>query len=374
MELKLYLQMLWKGWWIVLLTALVAMFASLTYSFLTTPQYQAVARFIITPSTSLEGNDVVNSLNTLDRRSVVVTYAEIMNSGRILDNSEDFLQLLPGSLNDYIVQAVVLPDANVLELTVEGVNPGLTAELANTIGYQTILFTSSLNMTFDLNFLDTASIPESPVSPRPLRDAVVAFVLGAVVGAALAIVSEQVRIPLETYRQRLRVDSTTGIYNSRYIRKLLEEELTKDPNGTLSIGIIELSGLQDLKETLPPSGLQYLLREVTSILHKELRGNDIIGRWNDVSFVLFLPTTPGNAAKVTLDRIYQALSGDVTLSVFDTTINLDPYIGGAVYSNDISAQELIDKAESSLEQARASNDIPVRLWEMNNPFWVQKDS
>lgn len=374
MELKLYLQMLLKGWWIVLLTALVAIFSSLTFSFLAIPQYQAVARFIITPGTSLEGKDVVNSLDTLDRRSVVVTYAEIMNSERILSNSEDFLQLPPGSLSDYIVQAVVLPDANVLELTVEGASPSIAAELANTIGYQTILFASSLNMTFDINFLDTALVPELPVSPVPLRDAVVAFVLGAVIGAALAIVSEQVRIPLEIYRQRLRVDSTTGIYNNRYVRQLLEEELTKDPNGTLSIGIIELSGLQDLKETLPPSGLQHLLREVTSILRKELRGNDIIGRWNEISFVLFLPTTPGNAAKITLDRIYQALSGKFSLNVFDMTVDLDPYIGGAVYSSDISAQELIDKAENSLEQAHASNDIPVRLWEMNNPFWVEKNS
>lgn len=374
MEIKLYFRMLQRGWWIILLAALFALTVSLGISYLTTPRYQAVASFIITPGTTLEGRDVVNSLDTLDRRSVVVTYAEVMNSERILDNSMQFLELSPANLIDYTVQAVVLPDANVLELTIEGPNPSLAADMANTIGFQTILFTSSLNMTFDINFLDSASVPELPVSPQPIRDAGIAFVLGAFIGAAIAVLSEQIRIPLDAYRQRLRVDSATGIYNNRYLRQALEEELTNDPEGFLSIGIIELSGLQDLKETLPPSGLQDLLRKVTSILRKELRGNDIIGRWNDISFAILLPTTPGNAAKATLDRIYQALSGDVVLSAFDATIHLVPYIGGAVYSNNISAKELIDTAEESLEQARVSNGTPVRLWEMNNPFWVQQEN
>jgi diguanylate cyclase (GGDEF)-like protein len=366
--------MLKRGWWIILLVALIAMSASLGISYLAVPKYQATARFIITPGTSItEGRDVINSLDTLDRRSVVATYAEVMNSERILNKSAEFMQVSPAQLVDYTFQAVVLPDANVLELTVTGPSPSAAAELANAIGFQTILFTSGLNMSYDINVLDSATAPLVPFSPQPARDAGIALVLGAVLGAALAIVSEQVRIPLETYRHRLRIDSTTGVYNNRYFRQILEDELTKDPDGVLSIGLIELTGLQDLRETLPLSGLQYLLKKVTGILRQELRGNDIIGRWNDTSFAVLLPTTPGAAAKRTLDRIYHALSESVTLSAFDATVELEPLIGGALYSSNISAQELIDKAENSIEQARASSDSSVRVWEMNNPFWVQKD-
>ena len=368
MEIKLYSRMLQKGWWIILLAALFAFAASLGISYLSKPQYQAVASFIITPSLSiLESKDVVNSLDTLDRRSVVVTYAEVMNSERILKNAEQFLELSPNDLFDYTLQAVVLPDANVLELTVEGPNPALAAELANTIGYQTILFSGNLNMSFDINFLDAASVPLIPFSPQPLRDAGISFVLGAFIGAFLAILSEQISIPLETYRQRLGMDNATGAYNNRYLRKLLEKELIKDPEGLFSMAIIELSGLEDLKETLPTSELQYLLQKATSILRNELRGNDIIGRWAEISFVILLPSTPFYAAKITLDRIYQALSEDITLSALDTKIDLAPYIGGAVYDGNISAKDLIDKAEDSLEQARVSSGNPVLLWEMKNP-------
>jgi diguanylate cyclase (GGDEF)-like protein len=373
MELKLYLRMLQRGWWMILLTALVAVAISLTISYFAVPQYQAVARFIITPGASATSSAaVIDSLNTLDRRSVVATYAEVMNSQKILLGSQESLQLPEAMREEFVVQAVVLPDANVLELTVTGPEPSSVAGLANTIGYQSILFSHSLNMTYALNFLDEATPPSQPISPQPLRDAAVALVLGLVAGSTIAIVSEQIRIPLEAYRQRGRIDSVTGIYNARYFRQLLSEELVKDPDGSLSLGIVELSGLRELQETLLPAALQYLLRKVTGTLKNELRGNDIIGRWGDISFVVLLPTTPGKAAKRTLDRIYQALSQEIVLDAYDITINVDPHIGGAVYSNSITAQELINKAEDSLVEAHSSGATPVFLWMMNSPFWVQE--
>ena len=84
MEIKLYLRMLQRGWWVILLTALIAVAISLTISYFAVPQYQAVARFIITPGASATSStDVIDSLNTLDRRSVVATYAEVMNSQKM---------------------------------------------------------------------------------------------------------------------------------------------------------------------------------------------------------------------------------------------------------------------------------------------------
>jgi len=360
----------------ILLVALIALAASLTSSYLATPLYASTARFIITPGASLErGTDIVSSLNTLDRRSIAATYGEVMSSDRIFESSLRAMQLDPSQNRIYDIQAVVLPDANVLELRVTGPDPKLANEIANQIGNETILFSRSLNMVYDLNFLDTATHPNQPFTPQPLRDAGISLMLGAIAGAALAIVSEQIRIPLETYRQRMRLDSNTGVYNKRYFRQIVEEESVKDDaDGQLSIGIVELSGMKDLLDSLPPSGLQYLFNNVTSVLRKELRGNDILGRWDDISFSILLPTTPGAAAKRTFDRIYQALSRHVILGAYGVTVNLEPHIGGAVYCNPITAQDLFSKAEDALEKARASNESPVFLWELNSPFWVQEEA
>lgn len=368
--------MLQKNWWLILLTAMTALTVSLAISYAAVPQYRAVARFIIIPSSSLtSGADVVRSLDTLDRRSVVATYAEVMNSSRIFEGSADFLGLDANALiEDYKIQAVDLPDSSVLELTVSGPDPALAAQLANAIGFQSITFTRSLNLIYELNFLDTAIPAELPFSPEPLRDGLVALLLGVAMGGVLAVVSEQIRVPIEAYRQRSRIDSVTGIYNANYFSRLLDQELANNPEDALSIGIIELNGLSDYLGTLPPAGLQTLLVKVKEILRRELRGHDIIARWDEISFAVMLPTTDGPASSRTFDRIYQALVEPMDLSAYGVTVNLDPHIGGAVYSNMITARELIAKAQTSLEQSRRFSVKPIYVWEMKSPFWVQSDA
>ncbi|HET9906815.1 MAG TPA: diguanylate cyclase [Anaerolineales bacterium] len=376
MEIKLYFRMLQKNWWLILLTAMTALTVSLAISYAAVPQFSSVARFIIIPSSTLtSGADVVRSLDTLDRRSVVATYAEVMNSTRILEGAAEFLGMNANEIIlNYQVQAVDLPDSSVLELTVSGPNPALAAELANAIGFQSISFTRGLNLIYELNFLDTAIPAELPFSPEPLRDGLVALVLGTALGGGLAVISEQIRVPIEAYRQRRRIDSVTGIYNASYFSRLLEEEVAQNPNDVLSIGIVELNGLSDYLGTLPPAGLQSLLVRVKEILRRELRGHDIVGRWDEISFSVMLPTTDGPAASRTFDRIYQALSQPMDLSAYGVTVSLDPHIGGAVYSNTITARELIEKAETSLEQSRRFSVKPIYVWEMKSPFWVQTDA
>jgi GGDEF domain-containing protein len=154
-----------------------------------------------------------------------------------------------------------------------------------------------------------------------------------------------------------------------YFSRLLDDELAQRPEGVLSVGIVELSGLSEYLGTLPPAGLQILLIRVTEILRKELRGNDVIARWNDTSFAVMLLATDGPAASRTFTRIYQALLQPFDLYAYGMTVMVDPHIGGAVYANMLSSQELLEKAQTALEQSRRHNVKPIYVWEMRNPFW-----
>ena len=373
MEIKLYFRMLQRGWWIIFLTAMIGLSTSLGMSYLATPQYEASALFILSPSSSITSkNDVVDSLDTLDRPSIAATYAEIINSHRVFRSACELIGQDPEVIaKDYTIQTVVLPESSVLSLSVTGPNPELAASLANAVGVEAINFARSLNQAYELNVLDSATVPEFPFSPKPIRDAFLGLVLGAAAGVILAVLREQIRVPIDAYRNRLRIDNDTGVYNRKYFSRLVEEEVAQNADQGLSIGIVELTGLSDLLETLPAAGLQSLLLKVTKILHRELRGNDIIGRWSEISFSLLLPTTTGTAAARTFDRLHKALAQPIHLSSYGITVNLDPHIGGAVYSNSITPQELLEKAQSSLEHSRLGETNPVCIWEIKNPFWVQ---
>jgi len=373
MEIRLYYQMLRRGWWIILLTALVALTVALAATFLATPEYQAVARFIVTPNSVLPDRPdiTLQSLSILDNQTVMTTYTEVMVSNRIYNDTLATLQLQPEDLKNYTYTSVVETNSSVLVLTVTGPNPQMAAKLANTIGDQTINFTRRLNQVYNVDYLDTAVPPTLPSSPQPLLNVSLAISLGLLVGIILAIVSDQLRLPLETFRQGLKLDSDTGVFNSKYFLRTVEEELANKPNEVMTVGIIELNALQDLLDTFPIAGLQKALQKVTESLRKELRGNDIIGRWNDVSFIVMLPNTTGMAAHRIFERIFQALSQPFDLDQFGRVENLDSYIGGAEHGDSITAQQLIAKANRALAQARRDNDTHVFVMNKKSPLWTE---
>lgn len=373
MEIRLYFQMLKRGWWMILLTTLFALATALGISYIAIPRYEATASFIVTPGTNLiDRFQVLNSLNTLDNQVITTTYAEVMNSERIYYDSLLALKLKPIDLEKYKYEAVVVSNTSVLELTVTGPDAQLVANMANAIGDKTISFISNLNQVYNFDFLDVAITPPEPYWPNPLLNGSLAIVLGFIVGAVLAILNEQLRTPFEALRQRRYFDEDTGVYNRKYFSSMVDDEIAQHSEDLLSIGIVELNGLRDSAEALPLITLQRILRQTTQILHRELRGNDVIGRWNDTSFIIMLPNTSGGAARRIFERIFQSLDQPIELDQLGTTLEYDAHIGAAEYSSGISTQELFEKVNSALEQARRSIDEPVYVWEIKNPFWTQE--
>jgi diguanylate cyclase (GGDEF)-like protein len=347
---------------------LVALIASLAISYFMPPQYEAVGRFILSPSTSLiqsgsGPNYVLDSLNTLDKTSVMATYAEVMNSDRIYNDALALLQIKPENSLEYTYATTVLPNSSVLELKVRGPDARMAADIANAMGNQTINFTRRYNQVINIDFLDVAAVPTVPYRPQPLRDASLALVLGLVGGMGLALLRDQLLLSMDAFRQRMYVDDATGAFTKKHFVRLVEEELVQNPNDVLSVGVLELSGLQDLIDNFPTIVLQTVLQRVSDSLHKELRGNDIVGRWNAISFMIMLPNTTGAAANRIFERICQALSEPLELGQYDMSVSLDAHIGGAEYGNNLTAQALFEKALSSLEHARMDK---------KNPFWTEK--
>jgi diguanylate cyclase (GGDEF)-like protein len=359
MEIKIYLQMIWRGWWIIVLTALVAMFVALLAAYFATPLYQASTRFIVSPNSDLiDGRDIVDSLATLDRRSIITTYAEFMSSDRVYNETITNLQLNSADLVDYELTTVVLPDANILELTVEGPDALTSALLANAIGQGGVQYIRQVYQVYEISILDPAFVPVYPISPQPFRDAILAFALGTVLGVALAIVSEQLRVPLESLRERTAIDSASSAYNRRYFERLLEGEIIRSrrENGIFSLCLIRLEGLTDFLDTLPTPILNRLLRHTANTLHKELKGTDIIGRWDRDVFGIILPSTPYEAAQNAMRRVRWALTEPVQITEDGEVLELNPMVGVARSQQDESLENLMIRAERELANSRHSPD------------------
>jgi len=353
MELKIYLQSIKRGWWIILLTLLAAVNIAIIMLMTSQPVYSVNAKFIISPNVNLISTqrELVDSLDTLDKRSIISTYAEILKSNVIVSQTLESLRYSESILDDYNINVVPLPDTNVLELTIEGPDSKVAAAIANKNGQFAILYMGDRYPVYQIDFVDFAQPVSEPISPKPVRDLGLALIFGLLGGVVLAIVREQLSTSIDSLRMRSIMDNVSGVYNQQHFMRLLRQQVSTKPDENLSIGLIKLNGLEEVLPALPHSLEKRILQQSTQVLKEQLRGNDIVGRWNDSTFAIFLPNTADQAAQATFERIKDFLEMSFETNGEDLAFDLDPHVGITIMKSSEPVNELINRVTQALEIA-----------------------
>lgn len=194
-QITFLLRIVRRSWWVVVVCALTASNLALVLAYQQDPQYRAEASYLVRPGVSIEDNrDLLNSFFPLDGRALTVTYAEILQSERMFATAAEELDIETGTLKLYKKSAVVLPESNVLVLSVSGPDPEVAASLVNTIGQLSIDYFSQLYQVYDVQLLDPAVTPTVPYSPTPVRDAGIAGALGVAIGFGLGFARESLSL------------------------------------------------------------------------------------------------------------------------------------------------------------------------------------
>lgn len=359
MELKLYFRMLGRSWWIVALTALAATASALVYSFFSEPTFVAKVRYIVSPNPAYfvgSPGNVISSLDTLDRPSVMTTYAEILNSPTITTEAYTLLKMSSGDQEEYTTTALVLPDTNIIELSSQGPDPVQTALIANTIGEKAVQYITGIYQLYDITLLDKATPNSEPISPQPLRDAAIATVIGLALGIALALFRELLRTTINDFVEQRKLDTTSlALSHSTFEESLAKMAFASTTD--FSLCIVHLDGLSKYLDILPQTTLEVILRHVTQVHRNQLRGNDLVGRWNDVDFAVLLSETQGEAALNTMGRVQAALSIPIKIDISGEDLFLQPKIGIAEYRVLDTAESLVSNAYWALEMAKENSGI-----------------
>jgi len=369
MEVRYFLKVIQRGWWLILVSVLLSINFSLIYSYyIVVPEYESVARFIVSPTLQITDNyAMVNSLEALDRRSIIATYAEFLNSYQIAQDALALLSANPGEFSDYTMSATILPEANIIRYSVRGPNPEVAALLANNIGQYAVDQIQRIYVVYNIDFLDKAAPPEEPVKPRPFQDAALAALVGLVIGGGLAIFREQISGTINVFRQRNLIDYESQSLTRAYFERRVRQEIAKQPDAVMTFALIHLNGLQDIYDSLPQIYINQILRNVTGTLKNQLRGNDIVGKWSKVDFCVLLLSTDGASAMSRLERIREILDQPIPLETggeFD--VNLDVRIGFADRQGGESVNVLVNHAETALEVSMES-DSKVNIYKVR-PF------
>jgi diguanylate cyclase (GGDEF)-like protein len=359
MELKIYLRILLRKWWIVIPALLITFTSTMAFTFTQVPTYRATATFVVALTGSFEETwSFVDGLDTLSRQAEIAnTYGKVATSRLIKQNAADALALPHNQREDLSVYSQLLQGTNVLEITVEGNDPALARDFANVVGDKTRAYVQELYETYDMRPLDQATLPASPIKPNKVLNLALGAILGLALGAGLAFLSEYLQAPLESMVNFGVLDDETGAYNKRYFKQRLGEEMSRANRNkySLSLALMNVDQLEVMGTSSSPQVRSEALRKVAVFLKQYLREEDVLARFDKTVFAFLLPDMPGEKAKAVMEKLQTRMAWtSLEMEKSGVKLNLSGAVGVVAYQHNGTGQdEFLAGANRALQQAEA---------------------
>lgn len=175
-----------RGRWIVLGVLAASLLAATALTATQTPLYRAETALAVRPNSEVDDPaDVLRALETLERRTILVTLARIPTSRPTRQAVEG--RLGEDALHGYDLRASPVAYANLIRIEVTGPDRDRATEIAAAVGERTRRTGRSLYRIYSLETFEPARAGGTPVSPDWGRNLVVAALLGAVIGVGVAL-------------------------------------------------------------------------------------------------------------------------------------------------------------------------------------------
>jgi diguanylate cyclase (GGDEF)-like protein len=304
-----------KRWWIIASFFVLTVAVAGVVTFTQTPTYRTSATFVVSPSLYLvEQKGIVSGLDTLSRREgVIATYNQVFVSRAILAAAAERLGLTREQANTYGISSKVIPTTNVIQIRVEGASPAMVKTLADTLGEEAVEYSKNLYEVFTLKPLDEAKIPEEPALPNKTQNMVLAAVLGATLGGALAFLVDYLRGPTEAVPVLSVLHSETGAYNKQYFLQRVSEEISrvKRSGQPFSLALVQINRLDMVQDVPTAKARTEVLRQLTVFLRQHVREEDVIAYMENEQYAFLFPDTVGPNAQRMMERLQTRVAWNV---------------------------------------------------------------
>lgn len=177
-------------------------------------------------------------------------------------------------------------------------------------------------------------------------------------------VEEALRQSEDKYRRVLNLDATTNVNTLRYFYELTELEIQRvnrypHPLAVLVMDIDHFSAVNDrFGFVIGDQVLQWVARRLKDLL----RAVDVIGRHGGDAFIMLLPETNLENARIVAHRICRHFA-DADFEIAGEKLSLAFHAGLAEYEKDMQVDVLIQHANQALETARHSDTRSIVLWD-----------
>jgi capsular exopolysaccharide synthesis family protein len=213
-ELRDYVRIIRKQWLLISLVVGLALAGGAAVTLAATPQYAAHVTFFVTTSGTGGTGGVADAYQgSLFSQQRVKSYVDLLSSERLAKDivAASGLELSPAEVASKI-SATAVPDTVLLDATVTDSSPEQARRVASAMSTEFIDLVRTLETppgrdtaAVKVEVIEGPSVGSSPVSPAPVKNIVMALLLGVVLGVGAAVLREALDTTIKTSEDVLEV-------------------------------------------------------------------------------------------------------------------------------------------------------------------------
>ncbi len=199
------------------------------------------------------------------------------------------------------------------------------------------------------------ALPEAP-DDRERHDVVA--LLGRELGAALRMTTL-----FEDAQRLATTDALTGLLNRRaFVERMRGELARSDRSGDeVAVFVLDVDHFKSINDRFGHATGDAVLATLGTLLPRQLRSTDTCARWGGEEFVVALPKTNLESARIVAEGLRAAIEGAQLRAAGGMPLPFSVSIGVAVRSSAESCESVLDRADRALYAAKKGGRNRVQV-------------
>ncbi len=164
-------------------------------------------------------------------------------------------------------------------------------------------------------------------------------------------------------REMATTDSLTGLSNRRHMTYLAEKELARFQRSGHPVGflLLDVDHFKSINDAYGHETGDRVLSCVADVIRKELRAQDLAGRWGGEEFLAILPDTDSGKAQASAERVRNAFLAKDWKAIIGGEVDITVSIGVSELRPDEDLSTAVSRADAALYRGKTSGRNRVEL-------------